>query len=113
MHPGSFIIAKNIFRQHILLFVFLCAFVMFLFPHKAFAACGAGTEVSRGVCRVFLTSGTTWKVPNDWSNASNTVECIGGGGNDFNAGTSGAGPGGAGGGAYAKSVNLSLTAGSN
>lgn len=53
---------------------------------------------------VFITSGTTWTVPADWTNV-NTIECIGGGaGGAINAGSDyGAGGGG---GAYSKKNNL-------
>lgn len=55
--------------------------------------------------RVFLTSGTSWTVPADWSDV-NTIDTIGGGG------TGGTNSGG-GGGAYAKIVDLDLTAGNS
>src|SRR6185312_3412928 len=60
---------------------------------------------------ITLTSGSTWQVPNDWNNSSNTVECLGAGGAGGSGGTISGGYilGGGGGGAYAKSVNLSLT----
>lgn len=46
--------------------------------------------------QVFLLTGTTtWATPGDWNNSSNTVECVGEGGN--------------GGGAYAASTNLTLS----
>lgn len=53
---------------------------------------------------VFITSGTTWTVPADWSD-TNSIECIGGGaGGGTNAGSDyGAGGGG---GAYSKKNNL-------
>lgn len=54
--------------------------------------------------RVYLTSGTVWTVPADWSNV-NTVEAIGGGG------TGGSSVAGGGGGAYALASNISLTPG--
>jgi hypothetical protein len=62
---------------------------------------------------VFLTTGTSWTVPADWNNASNTIECIGagGGGVDGTVAVVGAG-GGGGGGAYSKIANLTLTPGS-
>ena len=44
---------------------------------------------------IFLTSGTIWTVPPDWSVSNNTVECIGGGGGGATA-TYGAGGGGGG-----------------
>lgn len=54
---------------------------------------------------VFITStaSTTWTVPADWNNASNTIEVIGAGGGGRSSGNSGAG-GGAGGG-YSKIIN--------
>ena len=55
--------------------------------------------------RVFLTSGTSWTVPADWSDV-NTIETIGGGG------TGGTNSGG-GGGAYASIIDLDLTAGNS
>jgi len=63
---------------------------------------------------IFITStaSTTWTVPADWNNASNTIEVIGGGGSGANAAASAAG-GGGGGGAYAKVSNVTLPAGSD
>ena len=59
----------------------------------------------------FLTSGTTWTVPSDFSIA-NIVEVIGAGGG--NGGSSGVTyVFGGGGGGYAKNINLSLTPGAN
>ncbi len=55
---------------------------------------------------VFLTSGTSWTVPNDFT-STNFIEVIGGGGGGGAAG------GGGGGGAYAKISNLSLTIGAS
>ena len=37
---------------------------------------------------IFLTSGTTWTVPSDWNDSSNTIVCIGGGGSGGGAGAS-------------------------
>ncbi len=60
---------------------------------------------------VFITSGTTWQVPDDWTN-TNTIEVIGGGGSGGD-GTANEAGGGGGGGAYAKVSNLTtLTRGS-
>ena len=61
----------------------------------------------------FLTSPTgsnqTWTSPSDWSNAANSIECIGGGGSGGNRGT-GAGTGSGGGGAaYGKAANHSVS----
>jgi hypothetical protein len=55
---------------------------------------------------IFLTSGTTFTVPNDWNPYNNSIEAIGGGG----AGGYAAG-GGGGGGAYEKLFNAQLVAG--
>jgi hypothetical protein len=64
------------------------------------------------VVQTFLTSGTTWAVPNDWNSNANTIECIGGGGaGDPGVGSTQAGAGG-GGGAYSAIVNQALTPGS-
>jgi hypothetical protein len=63
----------------------------------------------------FLTveSGTTWKVPSDWNNANNQIECIGGGGGGVDSsGSQGAG-GAGGGGGYSKANNLVLTLGAD
>ena len=65
---------------------------------------------------IFLTSGSTWTVPNDWNNSNNTIECIGaGGGGSAMVGQAGYGEiaTGGGGGAYSKISNLSLTYGAN
>lgn len=61
--------------------------------------------------RIYLTSGTSWTVPNDWDNSNNSIEVIGGGGAGAGNG-SGVGGGGGGGGAYAKVSNVTLTPGS-
>ena len=58
---------------------------------------------------IVLTSGTSWTVPSDWNDGSNTIEVIGGGG--AGAAPGGQGEGGGGGGAYSKAVNVSLTPG--
>lgn len=63
------------------------------------------------VVTIFLTNtaSTTWVVPYDWNNASNTIEVIGGGGGgDGTNNPSTNGVGGGGGGAYAKISNLAL-----
>lgn len=60
--------------------------------------------------RVYLTSGTTWTVPSDWTSSSNTIEAIGGGGHGA---SNNHGGGSGGGGAYAKISNLSLTPGAS
>lgn len=60
----------------------------------------AAAPLAAHATQIFLTSGTSWTVPSDWNNASNTIECIGGGQNG--AGTDGSG--GQGGG-YGKVTN--------
>lgn len=82
----------------LLLFSFFAA--LFLFPIRAHAS-----------TVVFLTSGASWTVPSDWNSSNNTIEVIGGGGGG-RAGNTGAGDG-AGGGAYSKVTNLSLTPGAS
>lgn len=64
-------------------------------------------NVSAGITkRVYLTSGTSWTVPADWSSSNNTIEAIGGGGSGDEGNMTGYGGGG---GAYAAISNLSLT----
>ena len=58
---------------------------------------------------IFLTSGSSWTVPVDWS-STNTIECLGSGGIGTSNGTYG---GGGGGGAYAKISGFSATPGSS
>ncbi len=70
------------------------------------------TYLALPVKRFFLTSGTSWTVPQDWNNASNTVEVIGGGGGGGTGATNNYGAGGAGGG-YSMATNTPLTAGAS
>jgi hypothetical protein len=58
---------------------------------------------------IFLTSGMSWTVPNNWNNANNTIEAIGAGG----AHTSSSATAGAGGGSYSEISNLALTPGNS
>lgn len=58
---------------------------------------------------VFLTSGTSWTVPTDWTTSGSSVEVVGGGAGGNGGGYS-TGDGG-GGGAYSKAINVALTAG--
>ena len=51
---------------------------------------------------------TTWTVPDDWSNSSNTIEVIGGGAGGRDPSTSNYGSGGGGGGAYSIIVKTAL-----
>lgn len=56
-------------------------------------------------------SNQTYALPSDWNKGVNTVECIGGGSGGARGGiASTPGRGGGGGGAYAKSVNVELSA---
>lgn len=63
--------------------------------------------------QIIITSGTTWTVPNDWNNAANTIEVIGGGGGGGGGFSPSVdeGAGGGGGGAYSKITNLYLQPG--
>ncbi len=62
---------------------------------------------------VYITSGTSWTVPNDWNDNDNSIEVVGGGGGGANGTASstsgGLGGGGGGGGGYSKITNLDLT----
>ena len=60
---------------------------------------------------MFLTSGSFWIVPPDWSPANNSIECLGAGGNGSAGNSTNPGAGG-GGGSYAKITNQVLTPGS-
>ncbi|MDP2598346.1 MAG: hypothetical protein Q8P49_00780 [Candidatus Liptonbacteria bacterium] len=59
----------------------------------------AADAIANTVIFISSTVATTWTVPADWNNSSNTIEVIGGGGG---GGASTGGGGGGGGGAYAK-----------
>ncbi len=56
--------------------------IVLLYNNSAINSSGAITlSYSGGVVRtVYLTSGTSWTVPSDWSNAHSSIEVIGGGG---------------------------------
>ena len=70
----------------------------FVFPERRI-------EASDTVIFITDTSQTSWTVPSDWNNSSNSIEVIGGGaGGDYAYG--------GGGGAYSKSNNVTLTPGS-
>ncbi|MDO8630363.1 MAG: LamG-like jellyroll fold domain-containing protein [Phycisphaerales bacterium] len=74
------------------------------------AGCAAGfTDIGGGQCRRFLTSGTTFTAPSNWS-STNTIEAVGAGGNGAAAVTDDYSGGGGGGGEYRKITNQSLTA---
>ena len=68
------------------------------------------TPTSPATMTIYLTSGTSWSVPTDWNNSSNTIEVIGGGGGAAGSGN-GSGAGGGGGGAYSAITNVSLAPG--
>ncbi len=61
---------------------------------------------------IFLTTtgAGTWKVPSDWNNNDNSIECIAGGAAGGPSTSGGAGGPGGGGGAYAKISNISAAA---
>lgn len=83
----------------IILVIFVFSIMSYIYKPKARA-------------QVFITSGSSWVVPGDWSNTNNTIEVIGGGGGG--GGGSGAfdgGGGAGGGGSYAKVLNATLTPG--
>ncbi|HET8581134.1 MAG TPA: DUF2341 domain-containing protein [Candidatus Paceibacterota bacterium] len=75
--------------------------------------CDAGAVYNGTECIIFLTSGTSWTVPDDWDSTNNTIEAIGAGGNGANSVAESYAGAGGGGGAYAKIANLSLTPGSS
>jgi alpha-tubulin suppressor-like RCC1 family protein len=62
---------------------------------------------------IFSSGSGTWTVPSDWNNSNNSIECIGAGGstNYSNVGFGYLGGAGAGGGAYSRISNFSLTPG--
>jgi len=78
--------------------------VSFDFPPALQQAYAAETVIF-----IDTTASTTWNVPSDWNNASNTIEAVGGGGGGRTGSTGGAKGGGGGGGAYAKVSNLTLS----
>ncbi|HET9850863.1 MAG TPA: hypothetical protein VFP35_04560 [Candidatus Saccharimonadales bacterium] len=83
----------------LVLSVFVFSLILFIYRPSAHA-------------QLFLTSGTSWTVPSDWSTLNNSIEVIaggGGGGGGYSGGT-GAG-GGGGGGGYTKVINAKLSAG--
>ena len=68
------------------------------------------TNVAPTPTYIFLTSGSTWTVPNDWNNLYNTIFCVGAGGGG-GEGINGNGAGGGGGG-FGLINNIALTRGS-
>ena len=92
-----------------LLLLILAIGAFALAPMRAYAyTCGSGASDEIGgntrVCRHIVTSGTSWTIPSDWNNASNTIEVIGGGGGGMAGNIVGGGDAG-GGGAYARVGN--------
>src|SRR5271170_4975440 len=87
---------------------------LFCFIPSFAYACGFGSSIAGGQCRGYLTSTTTtsWTVPSDWNAASNTIECVGPGGNG-GADTYEEGTAGGQGGGYGEVTNVSLTANSS
>ena len=77
-----------------------------------FCAFSFPLPVSASIKKVVVlidTAVTSWTVPGDWNSYDNIVEAIGGGGGGVDGAANGSGSGG--GGAYAKIMNLPLTAG--
>ncbi|GEM_PF-1074659 len=63
---------------------------------------------------IFLTSGTTWTVPSDWTPSHNRISVIGGGGAGGTGDWSyGYGGGGGGGGGFSQVSNIALTSGAS
>ena len=82
-------------------------------PQTVYAVtCGLGTDNGSGTCVDFVTSGTSVTIPSDWNSSSNTIECIGAGGNGANSVASNNSGSGGGGGSYAKITNQPLSSGS-
>ncbi|MDO8517875.1 MAG: hypothetical protein Q7S26_01105 [bacterium] len=75
--------------------------------------CAFGSDIGGGLCRGYLTSGTSFTVPLDWDPTNNTIETIGGGGGGAGGTPLHEGGDGGGGGAYSKISNLSLTPGAS
>jgi hypothetical protein len=73
----------------------------------------AADAIAKTKVFIISTASTTWKVPNDWDNASNTIEAIGAGGGGTAGTNSNRGGAGGGGGAYAEIINKTLTIGAS
>ncbi len=99
---------RRITASSVIIFVVLALFESGLFFFHGIP------ESSAANTQIFLTStaSTTWTVPVDWNNASNTIECVGAGGNGAQNATLRHPGAGGGGGAYAKVTNQALSAGS-
>ena len=72
----------------------------------------SSVEATGNTTVVFLTSGTSWTVPNDWNSSNNTIEVIGGGSSGNSVAITPNSASGAGGG-YSEISNLALTPGAN
>lgn len=73
---------------------------------------GETSNCSQSANYIFITTGSSWQVPYDWNNDSNSIEVIGGGGGGKTGVANGSGGGGGGGGgAYSKVTNVTLPAG--
>src|SRR5262249_13608905 len=74
-----------------------------------------GSEIRRWhICTVtILTSGTSYTMPNDWNNADNNIQCLGGAGGAGFSTANGATNTGGGGGEWRKATNLTYTTGAN
>lgn len=59
---------------------------------------------------IILTTGTSWTVPSDWTDAGSTIACIGGGGGARRPAANLQAAGGGGGGAYASVTAIGLVA---
>jgi len=86
-------------NKKIFLLAFVCTFFIAAYPQTADATV------------VYLTSGTSWTVPGDWNNLSNSIEVIGGGAGGATAVVQPGGGGGGGG--YSKVNNVTLVSGNS
>lgn len=101
-------------REKIILILIVGLFVTLFGQRIAVAAtCGFGTDIGGGVCRGYLTSGTSWTVPSDWNNSNNTIEVIGGGGGGSGGVDNTSYNHGGGGGGYSKASNVILQPGTS
>lgn len=93
-------------------FVFVSALGVLAMPHFAYAlSCDFGTDNGAGDCVGYLTSGTSWTTPADWTDSGATIEAIGAGG-DGAAGTNSTNAGaGGGGGEYEQITTPGLAPG--
>ena len=101
---------KRRFNNPARLMLEIFVFALICGTGSAFAACWAGSDIGGGQCRDFLTSGTSWSVPNDWNDSNNRIETIGGGGE---SGSELDGGGAGGGGGYSSTENINLPEGTS